>query len=88
MFKIFTRKRKPGIVYWVNLADIKIQPEFRSSDISPEKYENKKNYYLNTGEFESAIYLRKDNTLVDDYSTYLIAKEFDLGKIPVVYGEY
>lgn len=88
MFNLFTRKRKPGVVYWVNLADIKIQPAFRKSGIKPEKYQSKKNYYLNTGVFESTVYLSENNVLMDGYSTYLIAKEFNLGKIPVVYGEY
>lgn len=86
MFKIFTtRKRKPGVVYWINLADIKIQPAFRSTRIKPEKYEKKKTYYLETGDFESTIYLTQDNTLIDGYSSFLIAEEFNLGKIPVTY---
>ena len=88
MFNIFSKKRKPGVVYWVDLNKIKIQPSFQKATIGAAKYQKKLNHYLNTGEFESTIYLAQDNTLLDGYSSYLIAKQFDLGKIPVVYGEH
>lgn len=85
MFNIFRKKKKLGVIYWVDLRDIEIQPQFLQTKIREEKYQRKKTYYLQTGVFESTVQLNRNNVLVDGYSTYLIAQEFNLGKIPVVY---
>lgn len=85
MLNLFKRKKKLGLIYWVNMDKIVIQPSFLNTQIRPQKYETKKSHYLNTGEFASTVVLTQDNVLIDGYSTYLIAQEFDLGKIPVVY---
>ena len=84
---IFSKRRKPGVVYWININNINIEAERPTQEIDPEKFEREEGYYLQTGQFWSNIYLKKDNTLVDGYYSYLIAKKFDLGKIPVIYDE-
>lgn len=85
MFKIFNLKKKPGKVYYVDLRKIRIQNSWNETKPRSEKYERKKNYFLKNGTFESTVYLTENNTLIDGYTTYLLAQEFGLGKIPVVY---
>ena len=38
MFNIFSKKRKPGVVYWVDLNKIKIQPSFQKATIGAAKF--------------------------------------------------
>lgn len=85
MFKIFNRRKKPGRVYYVKLDKIHIQNSWGKTPPKPEKYERKKNYFLENGTFESTVYLNENNVLIDGYTTYLLAQEFGLGKIPAVY---
>ena len=77
--------RKPGKTAYVNLDKITIKPDFLRTKIGEEKYKRKKQYFMLNGKYESTVYLNEDNVLLDGYSTYLIAKEYNLGKIPVVY---
>ena len=86
-FSIFSKRRKPGVIYWLNTDKIKIEAERLAAQINQDKYDFELKYYLDTGMFWSTIYLKKDDTLVDGYYSYLIAKQFNLGKIPVVYDE-
>lgn len=74
-----------GYEYWVRLAEIKIMPEFKETPPSYRKMWHKTRYYHKTGKFSSAIKLMRDFTLVDGYTSYLIAQQFDLGKVPVYF---
>lgn len=75
-----------GYEYWVNINDIKIQPSFAAHKIGESKFDRKVKFYFKTGEFESPILLRKDFTLVDGYSSYVIAKKVvHLDKVPVYF---
>lgn len=76
---------KPGYEYWVYIEDIKIKTEFAVSKIKPEKWTKKFSYFIKTGELESTILLNNDWELIDGYSSYLIAVEFGLGKVPVYF---
>lgn len=72
--------------YWVHVSDIRVQPSFRKTKIREEKWRAKKDYYLKTGELQSPILLRrKDWTLIDGYSSFRLAEEFHLGKVPVYF---
>lgn len=72
--------------YWVNVSEIKIQPSFRKTKIGEDKWRAKKEYYLRTGELQSPILVRrKDWTLIDGYSSFRLAEEFNLGKVPVYF---
>ena len=46
MFSIFSRKRKLGVTYWVDINKIKITLEELSAEIDTDKYEREKEYYL------------------------------------------
>lgn len=85
MFKIFNRRKKPGRIYYVRTNEIKIQNSWNKTPPRRDKYERKKNYFLENGSFESTVYLTENNVLIDGYTTYLLAQEFGLGKIPAVY---
>lgn len=78
-------RKTPGKTYWIGVKKIKIHPDFLQSTIRKDKFARKKEHYLNTGEFESPIVLSSNNTLLDGYSSYLIAKDFGLEKVPVMY---
>jgi len=77
------RYYKPGKEYWVDIEKIHITPEFASKKVGWKKMQRKRDYFRNTGKFESKVVLNKDFVLVDGYSTYCLVKEFGLGKLVV-----
>lgn len=82
-YKIFGVKS--GIEYLIDPEDIKVPGYYFKTKIGHEKYERKKRYYIDTGEFESIVKIRrKDWELVDGYSTYVLAKMFGQ-KVPAVF---
>lgn len=82
IFNIFTKKKR-GKVYWVKVSKIKIPEAFDKSKIRPEKWKMKLEYFYETGELQSRIFLNKDYLLVDGYTSYKIAKKFGIKKVPV-----
>lgn len=81
--KFFTKKTDKE--YIIDISKIKVRSDFLQTQIGQKKWLRKLNYFKRTGEFESKIILSQDNLLLDGYSTYLIAKEFGLDKVPVWY---
>lgn len=76
---------KDNHVYYVDISDIYVTNEFKKTTVSKYKYRRKKQYYLDTGNFETPVTLkRKTWTLVDGYTTYLLCKSFGQ-KVPVVF---
>lgn len=73
----------PHHEYWIDIRRIIISPEFKAQRIGQHKWERKLKFFLRTGQFQSQILLDMDFTLVDGYSTYLIARKFHVGKVPV-----
>lgn len=71
--------------YWVYTKDIHVNPEWRKTKIGEKKWQRKKKYYYNTGEFESKIILDRNFNLVDGYSSYMIAKTKHIDKVPVYF---
>lgn len=85
---IFIRKLlglyKNNHEYWVNIDEIKLNPLFKL--IGKEKYARKWRYFRETGELESKIILRRSDWMIlDGYSSYIIAKKAELGKVPVYF---
>lgn len=74
-----------GYEYWVNIRDIKINPEWRKTKIGKEKFSRKVAYWHETGEFESKILLDRDFNLLDGYSSFVIAETNDIDKVPVYF---
>lgn len=79
------RKYKIGKEYWIDIKDIKIPKNYKLHNIKQSKWNHKLKYWFETGEFESFILLRKDFTLIDGYSSYLIANKYDLDFVPVYF---
>lgn len=78
-------KYDPGYEYWIDLNIIKIPNHYKKHHINKIKWNKKLLYWMETGEFESIILLHRDFTLVDGYSSYLIAKKYDLAVVPVYF---
>lgn len=76
-------KYYPHHEYWIDIRRISITPEFKAHHIRQAKWKRKLKFYYHTGQFQSPILLKMDFALVDGYSTYLIAKRYRLGKVPV-----
>ena len=57
----------------VRLENIKIKKDF--SEPKEGKMKERRNYFNKYGYFKSPIILDKNNTLLDGYTTYLLAKE-------------
>ena len=52
---------------------------------SQRKYNQKKDWYLKHGVFQSNILLGADFLLKDGFTSYLIAKELNMIKVPVYF---
>lgn len=71
--------------YWVYTKTIKVPPEFRKHRIGFKKFNRKKKYWYQTGNFESKVILDRHNNLLDGYSTVRIAEIKGIDKIPAYY---
>ena len=72
--------------YYVKRTEVRIPYEFRRHPIGRKKWERKLAYWKEHGEFESKIIVhRRDWMLLDGYSSYRIAEEYDIEKIPVYF---
>lgn len=65
------------VVYLIDPDDIKVPGYYFKTPIGKKKYERKRRYYLENGEFESMVILKRDDwSLVDGFSTYKLAKVY------------
>lgn len=55
----------------------------RMAQISINKLNIKRNYYLKYGYFRDDIVINDKNEIIDGYSTYVLAKNFGIKKIVV-----
>ncbi len=69
------------------LKDIKIYPCFRETPPSEEKMAQKRQYLKKCGTFQSDIIVNSENYLIDGLTSYLLAMECGLEKMPVRHGE-
>lgn len=74
-------------IYTVYVSEIIVPHEFRLTRPRKAKMDRKRYYYKVNGEFESRIILNKDFVLKDGYTTYLLAKEFGIKKIDIMFEE-
>lgn len=74
-----------GHEYWVKLEDIIITPQFKECPPNKNKLDKKWKYYKRNDVFQSKIKLLKNFTLVDGYTTYLLAYKDGLTKVPVYF---
>lgn len=76
-------------VYYVKFSDIVIPKAFLKTKVNPEKLKRKTEYFYSTGEFESSILINPMNwTLIDGYSSYVIAKRNRMEYVPVYFTKY
>lgn len=66
----------------VRLENIKIKKDF--SEPKERKMKERRNYFNKYGYFKSPIILDKNNTLLDGYTTYLLAKEIGYKSITIL----
>lgn len=66
----------------VRLENIKIKKDF--SEPKERKMKERRNYFNKYGYFKSPIILDKNNTLLDGYTTYLLAKEIGYESITIL----
>lgn len=76
---------KSSCEYWVSIKDIEIQEDFKNHKPSKQKLNKKYDWYSKHGEFQSPIILNRDFVLIDGYTSYLIAENYNLGKVPVYF---
>lgn len=76
---------KPGKEYWIDFSQIHITDEFSAKKVGWKKMQRKRDYFRNTGKFESKVVLDRSFTLTDGYSTYCIIRDFGTGKVPVYF---
>lgn len=78
-------KYETGYEYWVYTKDVKIPTKYKRTKIGKEKWNHKMSYWLRTGKFESPIFLHRDFTLADGYSSAKIAYLKGIDKVPVYF---
>lgn len=71
----FRRKRTMLKHRWININKIKITPQFQENPPKLIKMAQKYDWYKKYGKFQSPIVLNKDYTLMDGYTSYLIAQK-------------
>lgn len=69
------------------LKDIKIYPCFWETPPSEEKMARKRQYLKESGTFQSDIIVNGENYLIDGFTSYLLAMECGLEKMPVLHGK-
>ena len=74
---------KSNKIYWIPVNKVSIPSEYRLTPPNKKNMENKWEYVRKPGKMQSPILLSRDFVLVDGYTSYLIACEAELGKIPV-----
>lgn len=67
----------------INIDEIIISEEFKKKIPGKRKMNIRLDYFEKTGEFFSPIILDKNNVLIDGYTSYLIAKKYDLKNIKI-----
>lgn len=71
--------------YWVDFDDIIITAQFSENPPKYRKMEERFDYYNRTGDFEVPIVLKRDFTLCDGYTSYLIADAYGLDRVPAYF---
>ncbi len=71
----------------MRLRDIQIYPCYQDTPPKPEKMERKAQYFEQTGHFQSEIVLDKDGYLIDGYTSYLLAAQHKMGRVPIRFGK-
>ena len=80
-------KYETGYQYWVYLDEIKIPEDFKKTPPKFEKLSKKFDYFMERGELQSKIILTKDFTLVDGYTSVIVAEAYGIEKVPVWFIE-
>lgn len=78
-------KYEYGIEYTVNVSDIIIPDKYVTHPPKANKMKRKRARFDYNGKFESIIFLHRDFELIDGYTSYLIAKERGMMKVPVYF---
>jgi len=72
----------------MRLRKIKISDRFRTHPPKEEKLNSRREVFLSHSEdfldLHHPIIVNKDNTLIDGYCTYLVLKEYNVKKFPVI----
>lgn len=68
----------------VKISDIKIDYWFIKTPPKQSKMQNREKYLLENGEFKSLIILNKNNKLLDGYTSYLLAKKYNIQNVEVI----
>lgn len=70
------------------LSNIKIFPSFWEVQPSDRKMERKRRYFKKHRDFQSDIVVDEEGYLLDGFTSYLLAREFQLVDVPVRYGKW
>lgn len=62
---------------FIRLSKIKISEEFKKHKPKSKKMNDKNIYFILNNTFKEKIILDKNNILVDGYTTYLLAKQYE-----------
>ncbi|MDE7416308.1 MAG: hypothetical protein K2N44_08410 [Lachnospiraceae bacterium] len=79
--------RASGRVFDIPADAIKIFPCFAAHSPKAEKMEQKERYFMETGLLQSQIILDSQGSLVDGYTSYLLAVKYGLQSVPVRYDK-
>lgn len=84
-FKKLFGSYESGHEYWINIKDIKVNPDWRKTKIGKAKFKRKLRYWYRNGEFESKIILDKKFNLLDGYSSVRISEIKGIEMVPIYF---
>lgn len=70
----------------MKVDDIKIYPCFSAQEPSPEKMQQKEQYFQETGRLQSTVILDSQGYLIDGYTSFLLARAHGIQCVPFRYG--
>lgn len=75
---------KTSVYEMINIDEIKLKKCFKRRKPKQGKMELKEQFYKEHGYFEDRIILKSNNRLLDGYTSYLLAKKYNITKIEII----
>ncbi|MEG0898422.1 MAG: hypothetical protein RSF40_01765 [Oscillospiraceae bacterium] len=83
MFGFSIKRVYPTGAYSMKLRQIVIPLEFKKTNPRPDKLINKYKHYIYRKSLMETIVVDRNGVLMDGYTSYLIAKMFDINEVQV-----
>lgn len=77
-------KLKKEAILSINIDDIHITKDFKKNKPSDNKMRTREEYFINNGRFKTVIKIDDYNVLRDGYTSYLLAKKYNIKNVEFI----